>query len=158
LAGENNDPWGQKKIRLSNLPPDSTAVTLSLRSDSRNNPMRVKVAKVMGLSNEITFTELVKALEVSRPTATRWLAMMESEGLLLRGYSSSGGRGRPKLVYRPTRNLLSFASAQNPGSLVVADFSSLMKVCRHFSAGLCSFGKTLVPCLQSSCPILSNRG
>lgn len=114
-----------------------------------------KIAGIVCQSKGTTLTEAARLLAVSRITAMRWLALMESEGLLDRTQLMSGRRGRPQGVYRPTDRLMKLVETHNSGSIAILSFPVLRGTCKHLVEGNCSFRTKAQPCGAAICPLLN---
>lgn len=112
-----------------------------------------KIAGIVIQSKGATLTEAARLLAVSRVTAIRWLALMESEGLLVRTQVMSGRRGRPQGIYRPTDKLMKLVEAHNSGSIAILGFPTLKGACKHLVEGDCGFQTKAQPCGAAICPL-----
>jgi transposase len=113
-----------------------------------------KIAGIVFQPKGATLTEAARLLAVSRVTAIRWLALMESEGLLVRTQVMSGRRGRPQVVYRPTDKLMKLVETHNSGSIAIFSFPTLKGSCKHLVEGNCSFRTKSELCGAAICPLL----
>jgi predicted ArsR family transcriptional regulator len=113
-----------------------------------------KIAGIVFQSKGATLTEAARLLAVSRITAIRWLALMESEGLLARTQVISGRRGRPPGIYRPTDKLMKLVEVHNSSSVAILSFPNLKETCKHLVEGNCSFRAKAQPCGVAICPLL----
>jgi predicted ArsR family transcriptional regulator len=105
-------------------------------------------------SGEATLLEVARELVVSRTTAIRWLALMESEELLSTINLMSGKKGRPKVVYRPTSKLMKVVETHSLGSIAILSFGTLKGACKHLVEESCRFRAEPQPCTEALCPLL----
>ena len=113
-----------------------------------------RIAGTVFRTKGATFSDVARALSVSRITAMRWLALMENEGLLTRTQAMSGKRGRPQGIYRPTDKLMKLVETHSSGSIAILNFPTLKGACKHLTDGKCRFGKKPQVCAAFICPLL----
>jgi len=113
-----------------------------------------KIAGIVFQSKGATFSEVAKALSVSRITAMRWLALMESEELLVRTQVMSGKRGRPQGIYHATDKLMKLVETHSSGSIAILSFPTLRGACMHLVDGKCNFSTKAHMCSAFTCPLL----
>ena len=112
-----------------------------------------KVASVLSKPGGMTLNEVTTALSVSRPTALRWLTLMEGGGLVYRSYRMNGSKGRPSGVYHPSLGLRNKMTNQEGGTLAILSFAALKGVCRYKEEGKCAKRES-APCGVLACPLL----
>jgi hypothetical protein len=98
--------------------------------------------------------EVARELTVSRTTAIRWLALMESEELLSRVNLMSGKKGRPKIIYRPTSKLTKLVETRSLSSILILSFPTLKGACKYLDEDSCVFRAEVQPCAEALCPLL----
>jgi predicted ArsR family transcriptional regulator len=113
-----------------------------------------RIANAIFEAKRATLAQVASTLEVSRTTAIRWLALMESEDLLRRTQHMSGRRGRPEAVYVPTGRLLKLVKSQSSETFAILNFQALKEVCKHLIGASCAYNASSQTCSAAHCPIL----
>ncbi len=96
-----------------------------------------------------TVRQLVERSGHSRASIFKWLRLLEVKGLVKRQMMISG-RGRPKLLYRPSQTALETRPIEEVGETATIQFGKLRQICRYEKGGFCK--KQLKQCQPPSCP------
>ena len=98
-----------------------------------------------------TLRGLMEATGLSRVTVLKYVKSLRNQGLIAEK-TLIQGRGRPRLLFQPSKTFLRMTSAvKQEEEPILIRFEKLKTLCRHAKGGRCK--KTLRSCRIDLCPL-----